>query len=597
MLNVLLIAGSARFSTRDVWDGYRIALEESGVHVVPYSTFAFLQLLSVDAVCNDIIGTALDQSNRFDYVIFIDGLYFRGQRARVPQSIRRAGVPTVLIATDDPYESVPQTETLYTHRFSNERRGRDNGVEYLPTATLIPPRPLDDLVDYDLSFVGTVFEDRLPVLRAAAEHCERHQRRFLIAGKLLGQEAIFSGYRFTDLIVKTIPPDLKWHIYSRSTLTLNLFRQSDKPTDSPNPRVFEVTAFGRAALLTGPHRSEVEEIYGDRIFTFPREADLNDLLDQAWATPADVRDAKVEAARQITLDQHTYHHRASELVAHLTATPTGHGDPSRLQHQTAWLIGCGRTGSTWLSEMLGDLPSFRRWHEPYFGRFFKHLQDRPDDVKRSSSFFSERGNRVWIEGLRKLFYEVAMDRFPNLGEQTLIVKEVNTPEYYHWIAQVFPHSKLVLLVRDPYDILDSYLALQQPGSWNQSFRDAKIEPLSQQGVRRTAKHIEQCLTLALAAFDAFPQRQRLWLTYESLLEDPAEGLRQLGDLMDRPLQEADLSAVIERHRFENYKQTGPLAFRRQGQASKWKQSPNFTGEVRQWAGEILHDLRSRMGYD
>ncbi len=78
--NVLLVSGSANFSTRDVWEGYRIALEAQGIRVIPYPTFSYLKVLSVDAVCNDILGTALDVANHIDCVVFIDGLYFRGQR-------------------------------------------------------------------------------------------------------------------------------------------------------------------------------------------------------------------------------------------------------------------------------------------------------------------------------------------------------------------------------------------------------------------------------------------------------------------------------------------------------------------------------------
>ena len=60
----------------------------------------------------------------------------------------------------------------------------------------------------------------------------------------------------------------KWEIYSQSRLTINLFRHTDAPADSPNPRIFEVTALGQAALLTGPRRREVTRIYGDAVYHF-----------------------------------------------------------------------------------------------------------------------------------------------------------------------------------------------------------------------------------------------------------------------------------------------------------------------------------------
>lgn len=594
--NVLLVAGSANFSTRDVWDGYRIALAEAGLNVIPYSTFSFLKLLSVDAVCNDIIGTALDQANRIDYAIFVDGLYFRGQRARVPQSIRRAGVPTVLIATDDPYDTIPNTETLYTYRFTNERNCAGDGIEYLPTATLPPPKlPLRDNPTYDVSFLGTVFEDRLPTLVRIAEHCEQTKRRMLIAGKLLGDATRFDRFRMTDVRVKTIDQAEKWQIYADSRVTLNLFRQSDSVAASPSPRIYEVTAFGHAALISGPRRQEVEELYGDSIYHCDDADSAIASIEAALGDDQSRRD-RVTRARQITLESQTYRHRAEQLVSALGGATPDSGTLEASESQTAWVIGCGRTGSTWLAEMLGDLPKIRRWHEPYFGRLLRHLQERPDELERNGAFFSRRQLPAWSQGLRELFFRVAGDRFPRLGEHGLIVKEVNTPEVYRWIHEIFPTSRLILLARDPFDVLDSYLDLQRPGSWNERFGSTEVDPLDPDNVRRTAEHIRKTMNTAMDAYDAFPERQRLWVSYERLLDQTSDSLQECAQLIGIETDPDAVAAVVEKHRFENYKQTGPLEFRRQGKAGGWNDSDNFNESVRQIAEETLGELRIRLGY-
>ena len=262
--NVLLVSGSANFSTRDVWDGYRVALEQQGIRVIPYPTFSFLKVLSPDAVGNDILGTALDLANGIDCVVFVDGLYFRGARSRIPLSLKRAGIPSVLIATDDPYESLPDVESIYTHRFTNEIRCAVRGAAYLPTATLpLPDVPRLPNPPYHISFLGTVFEDRLPTLLRIAEFCESEGLRFLVAGKIVGGTEPFEKFVCTEVRQRTIETIEKWEIYSQSRVTLNLFRQSEQPADSPSPRIFEVTAFGQAALLTGPVRSEVTRLFGD----------------------------------------------------------------------------------------------------------------------------------------------------------------------------------------------------------------------------------------------------------------------------------------------------------------------------------------------
>jgi len=593
--SVLLVSGSANFSTRDVWDGYRHALEMCGVRVIPYPTFSFLKVLSVDAVCSDVLGTALDTANRIDCVIFIDGLYFRGKRARIPQSIRRFGIPTVLIATDDPYESVANVESLYTYRFTNEINCAAHGVSYLPTATLpLPVVPRAENPGYDVSFLGTVFEDRLPLLLKIAEFCEREQKRLLVAGNILGGTGPFDQLVYTDVRPRTIDTVEKWEIYAQSRVTVNLFRQSETPADSPSPRIFEVTAFGQAALLTGPRRCEVTRIYGDSVYHFEDAESAISAIQHALADESE-RLARVSRAREITLEGHLYEHRAAALLAELREAEQQRSVAGTSEDRIAWIIGCARTGSTWLAEMLGDLPKIRRWHEPYFGRLFRHVHERPQDLKRRSSFFCTRHQEIWLEGIRELFFRMVRDRYPQFGRHGLVIKEVNTPELYGWLRLLFPVGRMILLVRDPFDVLDSYLDLQKPGSWNEQFGDATA-PLSEANVRRTAKHIRSTMSAAVDAYETFPTAQRLRLSYEELLEDPVPHLIACGDLISAKVDRRVALRVADRHQFQKHKKTGTLQFRRHGEAGVWKESGNFTREALQVAQETLGPLRGRLGY-
>ena len=594
--NVLLVSGSANFSTRDVWDGYRLALEAEGLRVIPYPTFSFLKVLSVDAVCNDIIGTALDVANQIDCVVFVDGLYFRGLRARVPQSLRRAGLPTVLIATDDPYDTIPDLEDLYTHRFTNEIRfAKQRGIVYLPTATLpLPEVPRVRHPRYDVCFLGTVFEDRLPLLVKVAEFCEQERRRFLIAGNFIGGTEPFQKFACTEVRQRTIETLEKWEIYSQSRIALNLFRTTEQPADSPSPRVFEVTAFGQAALLTGPQRSEVTRLYGDSVYHFDNADSAVASIKEALGND-EARLAKVTRAREITLRDHLYEHRAKAFIAQVREAEQDRVSAGAAEDRVAWIIGCGRTGSTWLAELLGDLPKIRRWHEPYFGRFLKHVYEQPEELDRRASFFSRRHQQVWIDGIRDLFFNMVRERFPQFGRHSLVVKEVNTPELYPWLRVLFPVGRLILLGRDPFDILDSYLDLQKPGSWNQTFGDQTASDIAA-SVRQTAEHIRATLTLAVDTFESFPIEQRLQVSYEELLRDPVPSLVECGKLLSVKVDPERAREVVERHAFERHQQTGPGQFRRQGRAGVWKTSGNFNPEVLHIADEVLGPLRVRLGY-
>ncbi len=591
---ILLVSGAANFSTRDVWEGYRIGLSLIGLDVVPYPTFSMLKVLSPESVCSDILGTALDVDNRIDCVIFVDGLYFRGKRSRIPLSIRRAGIPTVLIATDDPYEEMPNVESLYTHRFTNELSCANEETIYLPTASLeFPSIQRHAQPRYAVSFLGTVFEDRLPLLLKVAQHCEQEQKRFLIAGKILDGRKELGKFRMTDLREKTIDGPEKWEIYSNSIATLNIFRESEV-AESASPRVYEVTAFGHASLVTGPPRKEVRDLYGENVVYFEDAESVITALEEVWSDE-ETRIKKSEQARQITLNSHLYEHRAQRLISHLRTAERRSSGIQVAEHQIGWIIGCGRTGSTWLAEMLGDFPKIRKWHEPYFGRLFKHLQDRPDDYQRPASFFSKKHQKVWLDGIRRMFFEMIEDRYPKFGEHSLAVKEVNTPELYNWLAILFPQGRMIHLVRDPYDTLDSYLDLQKPGSWNDRFGD-QTDPLKELNVRRTAKHIRSTMELALQAYEAFPVEQKLQLSYEDLLRDPAPHLISCGNLISAEVDPELAASIAEKHHFKKHQKTGTLEFRRKGRSGVWKESENFTSEVLKIANEQLGPLRAKLGY-
>jgi hypothetical protein len=470
--NVMVVSGAARFSTRDVWDGYCEALMKLGLTVIPYPTFSMLKLLSADLVCNDILGKALDPENAIDCVIFTDGLYFRGPRARVPQLIHRAGTTTVLVATDDPYEDMSSVASHYSHVFSNELVCAESASCYLATATQLPPAVSHVAApEFDLSFVGTVFKDRIDLLLELCRSCERQHSSFLIAGKFPAGLDAFREFRFTTLRPETISDVDKWRIYANSRVVLNVFRSAPEGTASPNPRVFEVTAFGHAALLTGESRSEVTRLFGETVYEFTDSESACRQLQFALEDEEERR-RRVSQARQITLREHLYDHRAESMLNVLREREGELRGAAQFDDHIAWVTGCGRTGSTWLSEMLDEIPGMRRWHEPYFGRFLKHVHERPAERERPTSFFASEYQHVWMHGLRDMFYGMVAQRYPRIGEYSLIIKEVNTPELFDWILSLFRSSRMILLIRDPFDILDSYLSLLKPGSWNSEFGEA-----------------------------------------------------------------------------------------------------------------------------
>jgi hypothetical protein len=207
-----------------------------------------LRVLSEELVCNDIIAKALDARHRVDVVVVVDGLFFRGRRVWVLETLRKAGIPTALVATDDPYEKIPGADHLFSLATTNEVRCATAQIPYLPTATREPTTIGDGEIIYDVVFIGTIFGDRWPLLYQLAEYCGGKRLRLLIAGNPLVDLSEQPGYDTVELRAETVPAAAKWRQYSQARVVLNLFRDCSEPADAPNPRVFETAALGGPAL-------------------------------------------------------------------------------------------------------------------------------------------------------------------------------------------------------------------------------------------------------------------------------------------------------------------------------------------------------------
>src|SRR3712207_9483436 len=66
-----------------------------------------------------------------------------------------------------------------------------------------------------------------------------------------------------------------------------------------------------------------------------------------------------------------------QQIAHLRAVlarkHSGEEDHGVKPENVVWIFGSGRTGSTWLSLMMRELPNCARWNEPNVGHLFGQL--------------------------------------------------------------------------------------------------------------------------------------------------------------------------------------------------------------------------------
>jgi ribosomal protein L34E len=282
-------------------------------------------------------------------------------------------------------------------------------------------------------------------------------------------------------------------------------------------------------------------------------------------------------------------------------------DESRL----AWIFGSSRSGSTWLLRMLDATVPV---DDPHLGHHLGVWRpiplawaaadgDPPQlttllelKAEEPGYFFSSRHRDSWWEPLRQLiasrFEAQAAEVGVRPAEATYVVKEPGS-HVAPLLAELFPASRVIFLLRDGRDVVDSWLDGYQDGAWaipGGAFpvageaRIALIRWLSAVWAYRS-RAVQQ-------AFDARPPGGRLLIRYETLRERTGEALAEICELLE--LDRGRAVEIAERHRFERLPERGPSRRERVASPGSWRQ--NLSAAEQEAMHEALGEALLEFGY-
>ena len=137
--------------------------------------------------------------------------------------------------------------------------------------------------------------------------------------------------------------------------------------------------------------------------------------------------------------------------------------------EVIWLIGDGRSGTTWVSNLINHNKSYREMFEPFHPRLvrgmnFLLLQQyiRPRDSNKqleiiASDVFSGKFMNPRVDsGNRSFLY------------RGLLIKDIFANLFSCWVSSNFPKVKIILLIRNPFSValskykLKNWLWLTEP---------------------------------------------------------------------------------------------------------------------------------------
>jgi hypothetical protein len=216
----------------------------------------------------------------------------------------------------------------------------------------------------------------------------------------------------------------------------------------------------------------------------------------------------------------------------------------------AWIFGSSRSGSTWLLRMLSDFDRVVPIDDPHIGHHLgvwrpialawatsgklPELRTLPDFKRHKRDyFFSDHYRDQWMPALRDLIRtrfecQVADEVEATGSSDPLVVVKEPASHMVEWLLEMFPRSRLIFLLRDGRDVVDSWLDAYRDGSWA---TEEGAYPLSDEGrlgmIRWQASVWLRRTELMQEAYARHDPNRRVLIRYEEMRRDPVGALAQI----------------------------------------------------------------------
>ena len=268
-----------------------------------------------------------------------------------------------------------------------------------------------------------------------------------------------------------------------------------------------------------------------------------------------------------------------------------------------WIFCSNRSGSTWLSSMMGEIEGHEVWNEPLVGKLFGDLYyvGAAGHQKVKQYILGDFYRGSWLDSIQSFVLSEATARFPEIAERGyLIIKEPNGSIGAPLLAEAMPASRVIFLVRDPRDVAASGLDAARKGGWqfeNAADRGWKREALADNQpdvwVRRRAQNYVRHAGKAKEAYEAHKGPKAL-VRYEELRDDTLGAMKRLYSTLGIEVGGEDLGRAVEKHTWENIpeKEKGQGKFYRKATPGGWREdlTPDQVEIVEQVSAPLLKEF-------
>jgi len=283
-------------------------------------------------------------------------------------------------------------------------------------------------------------------------------------------------------------------------------------------------------------------------------------------------------------------------------------EEDRLEKNLVWIFAYMRSGTTWLgTELLrhnshiinesnlcvhlgSTLPSnnnFKTDYEMYHDRDKKH-----------NYFFSYEYEDTWMYYLRKLILNRIVAQVKDISKK-VIIKEPGGAGYLR-ISECLPKSKIIWIIRDGRDVLDSILDASNLEGWA-SRQSGRITGLGdQQKLNLIKARGKDWVKKIDVLFDLQKKHENsLFYTvrYENLRRKTFEELKKIYNFVDIEISDEKLAEIVERYEFDNIPESkkGSGKPKRSATPGKWKE--NLSDKEIKEMSKIINNTLKKLDYE
>jgi hypothetical protein len=288
------------------------------------------------------------------------------------------------------------------------------------------------------------------------------------------------------------------------------------------------------------------------------------------------------------------------------------------EDRLVWIFGSSRSGSTWLLRMLAELDGVVPIDDPHLGHHLGVWRPIPlawaagegspelttlNELKREkpSYFFSDRYRDAWAPALRDLilarFDAEAAQASADSGQTPLVVVKEPGSHIADLLLSLFPSSRMIFLLRDGRDVVDSWLAAHRPGAWALEEGAFAVAPEGREALIRWQASVWAYRTgVVQDVYRRHDPSRRAQVRYEDLLRDPAREVGRICEALGIDVAPAQLVEIGREHAYSSVpsEEKGARKEIRAADPGGWRR--HLTAAEQRAMYEVMGETLARVGY-